>query len=160
MIGRVISVKMAKTANVLVEGRKRHSLYGKSFVHSKKYLADDQLGVSLGDIVEITKTRPISKRKHWKITKVLGKDVVALGTEALKEEAAEAIAEVLPEEEEAQAESEVAKEPVESKAKQVKREAKTKKVEATAETSKGKPQPKAGQPVADKKVVKKKKEEK
>jgi hypothetical protein len=52
----------------------------------------------LGDIVEIIKTRPISKRKHWKVTKVLGKDVVALGTQALKEEAAEAIAEVLPEE--------------------------------------------------------------
>src|SRR6185436_12854273 len=100
MIGRVISTKMAKTANVLVEGRKKHPLYGKSYVHSKKYLADDQIGVVLGDIVEIIKTRPISKRKHWKVTRVLGKDIVALGTEALKEEAAEAIAEVLPEVEE------------------------------------------------------------
>lgn len=98
MIGRVVSTKMAKTAVVLVETRKTHPLYKKSFMRSKKYLADDSLGVSLGDVVVIEKVRPISKLKHWRIEKVLGKDVVALGTKQLQEEAAEAIAEILPEE--------------------------------------------------------------
>ncbi len=96
MIGRVVSVKMAKTAAVLIESNKKHALYGKMYVHTKKYLADDPIGVKLGDLVDIIKIRPISKRKHWQITKVVGKDVIALGTEALKLSAAEAIEEVLP----------------------------------------------------------------
>lgn len=104
MIGRVVSTKMAKTATVLVERRKTHPLYRKSFMRSKKYLADDSLGVSLGDVVVIAKVRPISKRKHWRVEKVLGKDVVALGTKKLQEGAAEAIAEVLPEEKEEETE--------------------------------------------------------
>lgn len=89
---------MAKTAVVLVETRRTHPLYKKSFIRSTKYLADDSLSVSLGDVVVMEKVRPISKRKHWRVEKVLGKDVVALGTKQLQEEAAEAIAEVLPEE--------------------------------------------------------------
>ena len=98
MIGRVVSVKMQKTAVVLIERRKTHPLYKKSYLRSKKYLVDDEIGVKLGDVVEIEKIRPISKRKHWKIVKVLGTDIVSLGKEALKEGASEAIAEVLPEE--------------------------------------------------------------
>ncbi len=100
MIGRVVSVKMNKTAAVLVENLKRHPLYNKSFKHSKKYLADDQTGVALGDIVEIQKIKPISKRKHWTILKVVGKDIVALGTEAMAKVAQAAIEEVMPEEKE------------------------------------------------------------
>lgn len=98
MIGRVTSTKSAKTATILVQRTKRHPLYKKDYVATKKYLVDDQLGVTEGDVVEFVKCRPISKKKHWTITKVLGKDVVALGEAALKKEAAEAISEVLPEE--------------------------------------------------------------
>lgn len=98
MIGRVVSVKMAKSAVVLVESNKKHPLYGKIFLRTKKYLADDPIGVKLGDVVEIEKVRPISKNKHFQIKKVLGSDFVSLGKEALKEKAKEAIAEVLPEE--------------------------------------------------------------
>lgn len=98
MIGRVVSTKMQKTAVVLIDSRKTHPLYKKSYVWSKKYLAHDELGVKLGDIVEIVKIRPISKRKHWNVTKVVGSDFVAIATEHLKEGAEEAIAEVLPEE--------------------------------------------------------------
>lgn len=100
MIGRVVSVKMKNTAVVLVENRKTHPLYKKSFKHSKKYLADDQKGVALGDIVEIQKIRPVSKRKHWTILKVVGKDVIALGTETMARVAEAAIEEVMPEEKE------------------------------------------------------------
>jgi small subunit ribosomal protein S17 len=98
MVGRVVSTKMMKTVAVLVESHKTHPLYKKSFIRTKKYLAHDELGAKDGDIVEILKVRPISKLKHWNVTKIIGRDLVALGTKDLKEDAQEAIAEVLPEE--------------------------------------------------------------
>ncbi|KKQ67426.1 MAG: 30S ribosomal protein S17 [Candidatus Daviesbacteria bacterium GW2011_GWA2_38_24] len=98
MIGRVVSTKMNKTVAVLVETRKRHPLYKKAYLTSKKYLVDDTLGVSEGDLVEIVKVKPISKRKHWKVTRVVGKDLVALGQQKLAKVAKETIEEVLPEE--------------------------------------------------------------
>ncbi len=98
MIGRVVSNKMQKSAVVLIETKKRHALYGKIFNRSKRFLVDDPLGVSEGDVVEILKVKPVSKNKHFQIKRILGKDVVALGEEVLKKEAKEAIEEVLPEE--------------------------------------------------------------
>ncbi len=98
MIGRVVSTKMQKTVAVLIEREKRHPLYGKAFLRTKKYLADDPIGAKLGDIVVIEKIRPISKRKHWQVVKVLGKDIVSLEQAELKLEAMEAISEVMPEE--------------------------------------------------------------
>src|SRR5260221_12051901 len=100
MVGRVVSVKMSKTAVVLVGSKKTHPMYGKSYTWSKKYLVDDPMGVALGDIVIFNKVKPISKHKHWQIAKVLGKDIVSLEQAELQEEAAEAIAEVMPEEKE------------------------------------------------------------
>lgn len=99
MIGRVVSVKMNKTVSVLVEGEKEHPLYKKRFVYSKKYLVDSPGEVKLGDIVEIKKIRPISKRKHWAISKVLGKDIVEIEETGLEKVSEEAIAQVMPEEE-------------------------------------------------------------
>lgn len=96
--GRVVSVKMQKTAVVLVETRKRHPLYGKSYVYSNKYLVDDPIGVGLGDIVEFEKCKPISKRKHWRIVRVVGRDIEAIEKEVMKEVAEQAIEEVMPEE--------------------------------------------------------------
>ena len=51
MRGRVVSVKMVHSASVLIEGKKTHPLYKKSFVWSKKYLVDDPFGVKKGDVV-------------------------------------------------------------------------------------------------------------
>lgn len=100
MKGRVVSNKMTKTAVVLVEGKKINRMYGKSYVYSNKYLVDDSFGVKIGDVVEFEKCAPISKRKHWRIVKVLGRDIVAVETEIMKEVASEAIEEVMPEVEE------------------------------------------------------------
>lgn len=97
MVGRVVSTKMQKTAVVIVERRKKHPLYQKSFLRTKKYLTDDPFGVTDGDVVIIKKIRPMSKNKHWQIVKVLGRDIVSLEQAELQEEALEAIAEVLPE---------------------------------------------------------------
>ena len=98
MVGRVVSTKMLNTAAVLVDSTKTHPLYKKSFTVSKKFLADDPLGVKAGDIVQIEKIRPISKRKHWKVVKVLGRRIEEIVEEQLKEEVKEAIAEVMPKE--------------------------------------------------------------
>lgn len=98
MIGRVVSAKMQKTVAVLVEGKKTHPLYNKTYVWSKKYLVHDDIGAKLGDVVVIEPTRPISKRKYWKVVKILRKDIVALGEAAMKQVEEEAIAEVMPEE--------------------------------------------------------------
>ncbi len=105
MIGRVVSIKMQKTAVILVESKKVHPIYKKTYKWSKRYSVHDEMGAKLGDIVDVVKIRPISKTKHWQIAKILGTDVVALGEEVLKETAAEAIAEVLPEEVETKEES-------------------------------------------------------
>ena len=98
MIGRVVSTKLKNTVTVLIERQAKHPLYKKTYVQSKRYLVDDLLGVNLGDIVEIVNCKPISKRKTWKVTKVLGKNFAEIAEEHLKEKAEEAIAEVMPEE--------------------------------------------------------------
>jgi len=107
MIGRVTSTKMEKTVSVIVESRKTHPLYKKTYAWSKRYLAHDEMGAQMGDIVRIVKSRPISKRKHWMVVKILGRDIVPMSEEALKAEAEEMIAEVMPEEKEQQVESAV-----------------------------------------------------
>ncbi|MFH1841032.1 MAG: 30S ribosomal protein S17 [Candidatus Shapirobacteria bacterium] len=69
--GVVVSVKMAKTATVLVERRRRHPLYGRSVKWTKKYHAAYNLPVKKGQRVKITETRPMSKTKKWKITEII-----------------------------------------------------------------------------------------
>lgn len=105
MIGRVVSVKMQNTVVVQIDTHKVHPKYKKSYLRNKKYLVDDRIGANLGDIVEFLECRPISKRKHWRVNKILGKDEVVLGEELMKQVAEEAIEEVLPEEEETVEES-------------------------------------------------------
>lgn len=100
MRGRVVAAKQPKTVTVLIERRKVHHFYQKSFMRSKKYLVHDELGVKAGDVVEIMKIKPISKNKHFGIVKVVGKDMEAIISQQLKEEAAAEIAEVMPEERE------------------------------------------------------------
>lgn len=76
MQGVVVSVAMAKTAVVQVETRKKHPKYKKTIRRHKKYLAhheDDSLTVN--DFVEIMPTRPMSKRKRWRVSKVIRKAV-------------------------------------------------------------------------------------
>ena len=74
LIGRVVSDKRAKTVTVLVERRTAHELYGKIVGHSSKYHAHDEKGeYKMGDVVEITEGRPISKTKAWVVTKLVEK---------------------------------------------------------------------------------------
>jgi small subunit ribosomal protein S17 len=69
--GAVISKKMTKTSTVLVERLWQHPVYKKRVKRSKKYLVHDEIGVKVGDKVVIQETKPLSKRKRFKIVRVL-----------------------------------------------------------------------------------------
>jgi small subunit ribosomal protein S17 len=72
--GVVTSDKMNKTRTVKVETTKKHDFYGKIIRTSKSYHAHDEGNESkIGDKVEITATRPLSKLKRWRISKITEK---------------------------------------------------------------------------------------
>ncbi len=74
LIGKVVSDKRAKTVTLLVEPRGKHALYGKIVAKSSKYHAHDEKGeYHLGDIIEITESKPISKTKNWVATRLVEK---------------------------------------------------------------------------------------
>jgi small subunit ribosomal protein S17 len=74
LVGRVVSDKRNKTVTVLVERRTAHELYGKIVAHSRKYHAHDEKGeFKMGDTVEISECRPISKTKAWTVTRLVEK---------------------------------------------------------------------------------------
>ena len=73
-VGKVVSDKRTKTVTVLVERRTMHELYGKIVGKSSKYHAHDEKGeFRMGDVVEITESRPISKTKSWIVTRLVKK---------------------------------------------------------------------------------------
>lgn len=73
-VGKVVSDKRAKTVTVLVERRAKHELYGKIVARSNKYHAHDEKSeYKLGDTVEITESRPVSKTKSWVVTRLVAK---------------------------------------------------------------------------------------
>ncbi len=74
LVGRIVSDKRAKTVTVLVERRNAHELYGKIVAKTSKYHAHDENGeFKLGDLVEISEGRPISKTKSWTVTRLIEK---------------------------------------------------------------------------------------
>jgi small subunit ribosomal protein S17 len=74
LIGKVVSDKRAKTVTVMVERRVKHPIYDKIMIKSSKYHAHDEQGeYKLGDVVEITESRPLSKTKNWVATRLVQK---------------------------------------------------------------------------------------
>ena len=74
LVGRVVSDKRAKTITVLIERRTKHELYGKIVARTSKYHAHDEKNeCKLGDVVEISECRPISKTKAWVVTRLVEK---------------------------------------------------------------------------------------
>ena len=74
LVGRVVSDKRAKTITVLIERRTKHELYGKIVARTSKYHAHDETNeCKLGDVVEISESRPISKTKAWVVTRLVEK---------------------------------------------------------------------------------------
>ncbi len=72
-VGVVVAKKMKKTVTVKVERQIRHPLYKKIIRRRKKFLAHDEYEkCKVGDVVRIIETRPISKRKRWRVTEIVG----------------------------------------------------------------------------------------
>jgi len=70
--GRVVSDKMDKTISVLISRVVKHPIYGKYLRRSTKVLVHDEENIChAGDRVAITESRPISKRKAWRVVEVL-----------------------------------------------------------------------------------------
>ena len=74
LTGRVVSDKMQKTVAVEIERLIKHPTYGKYVRRTTKLLAHDENGEShVGDLVTITPCRPLSRRKSWRLVKVVEK---------------------------------------------------------------------------------------
>ena len=73
-VGKVVSDKMKKSIVVSVERLKRHKLYGKYYKQSSKFMAHDEKSeAKIGDTVLIKETRPLSKRKRWRLVEIVEK---------------------------------------------------------------------------------------
>ena len=73
-IGVVTSNKMEKTITVAVERKVKHPIYGKFVKKTTKFHAhDDKNECSIGDVVKIMETRPLSKTKRWRLVEVVEK---------------------------------------------------------------------------------------
>ena len=71
-IGIVVSTRMHKTITVSIERRVPHPLYRKYFKKTTKFLVHDEHETAdLGDKVLIMETRPLSKRKCWRLVKIV-----------------------------------------------------------------------------------------
>jgi small subunit ribosomal protein S17 len=72
-VGTVVGKKMTKTVTVLVGRQVRHPLYKKIVRKRRTFLAHDEYEkCKVGDIVRIIETRPVSKRKRWRVVEILG----------------------------------------------------------------------------------------
>ncbi|MEM9835678.1 MAG: 30S ribosomal protein S17 [Bacteroidota bacterium] len=73
-IGLVTSNKMDKTIAVEIQRRLQHPIYGKYVKKSKKFIAHDENNeCSIGDTVRIMETRPLSRRKRWRLVEIIEK---------------------------------------------------------------------------------------
>lgn len=84
LTGIVSSDKSDKTITVTVTSRETHPIYGKQYTVTRKYAAHDEKNeAKIGDKVTISETRPISKRKAFKLDAVIEK---SRGSIELKDE--------------------------------------------------------------------------
>ena len=68
LIGQILSDKMTNTVVVTVKMWKKNRLLGKRYAQDSKFLADNPMNqYHLGDWVKIEETKPISRRKHFKV---------------------------------------------------------------------------------------------
>ncbi len=73
-VGLVVSDKMDKTVVVSVEVKYKHPLYKKTVRISSRYKAhDEENACGIGDKVEIAETRPLSRKKRWRVVEILEK---------------------------------------------------------------------------------------
>lgn len=72
--GIVVSNKMAKTVTVKIERRVQHPIYGKIVLRTERFKAHDETNMcDVGDVVELMETRPMSKDKRFRVTRIVEK---------------------------------------------------------------------------------------
>ena len=73
-VGHVVGTQMDKTAVVKVERRQLHPRFKRYVLRSARYLVHDEKNqLQVGDKVRIIETRPLSKRKNWRLHQVIEK---------------------------------------------------------------------------------------
>lgn len=73
-VGRVVSDKMDKSITVAVDRQVKHPIYGKFITKTTKLMAHDENNeAGTGDTVRIMSTRPLSKRKTWRLVEIVEK---------------------------------------------------------------------------------------
>jgi small subunit ribosomal protein S17 len=73
MTGVVVSDKMDKTVVVLVNRLVKHPIYKKYIRRRAKFMAHDESNAAkMGDTVEIIPSRPLSRLKRWRLTRIVG----------------------------------------------------------------------------------------
>ena len=75
--GKVVSNSPNKTIIVSVEGYRTHPKYKKRYKYTKKYTAhDEENTATVGDLVRIAPTRPLSKTKRYRLVEIVEKAVI------------------------------------------------------------------------------------
>lgn len=70
--GVVKSTSMDKGITVAVERKLRHPIYGKFVKKTKKFMAHDENNdCNVGDTVRVVESRPLSKRKRWRLVEII-----------------------------------------------------------------------------------------
>lgn len=73
--GTVSSNKCDKTITVVVTTYKKHALYNKRVISSKKFTAHDELNqAKIGDVVTIVECRPISRLKRFRLLEIVSQE--------------------------------------------------------------------------------------
>lgn len=73
-VGTVVSNKMDKTVVVAVETLIKHPLYARRIKRTKRLKVHDEANTcTVGDVVRVMETRPLSKEKHWRVVEIVRK---------------------------------------------------------------------------------------
>ena len=71
-VGIVVSNKMNKSIVVAEKRKVMHPIYGKYINKTTKFIAHDEENTcNIGDLVKIMETRPISKKKNWRLIEII-----------------------------------------------------------------------------------------
>lgn len=71
-VGIVISNKMDKSIVVAEKRKVMHPIYGKYINKTTRFIAHDEENTcNIGDLVKIMETRPISKKKNWRLIEII-----------------------------------------------------------------------------------------
>jgi len=71
-VGIVVSNKMEKSISIVVKTKVKHPIYGKFVNKTSKFMAHDEKNeCNIGDTVKIMETRPLSKKKNWRLVEII-----------------------------------------------------------------------------------------